>query len=314
MSPLVSIIIPTYNRAELLRETLDSVAAQTFSDWECIVIDDNSTDDTLSMLKEYAAKDSRFQYLMKSNQRQKNAATSRNIGLENAKGTYIQFLDSDDLLAQNKLEIQINQLQKATKFTVAACKWGFFESSEKPFELFQNCADYRDFHSPKEYFDLIGLQGGFYPLHSFLIRKELVDFSGFWNEKLTMNDDGEFFFRQLIHADKIIFSEETHVLYRIPEDKSNKLSTLNSLSKANSLIDSWKIIESLYIEKYKETNADYLNKKKKSVYFEIKRTYPLLIAQHKLFFLNEIKADNLLFKWKKLKKKIRVRIQYLFRS
>ena len=314
MNPLVTIIIPTYNRATELRETLNSVAKQTFSDWECIIIDDHSTDDTLLMLAQYTAKDSRFQCITKPNNREKNAATSRNIGLENAKGTYIQFLDSDDLLAPNKLEVQINKLQKATDATIATCKWGFFESTQKPFELFQNCADYRDFDSPKAYLDLIGEHGGFYPLHCFLMHKEHIDYSGHWNEKLTMNDDGDFFFRQLIHADKIVFCEETHVLYRIPEDKTHKLSTLNSLSKANSLIDSWKIIEALYIENYKETNAAYLNKKKKSVYFEVKRHYPQLIAHHKLFFSNEIKADNLLFKWKKLKKRIRVRIKYLFRS
>lgn len=97
-NPLVSIIIPTYNRANLIRETLDSVMAQTYTNWECIVVDDGSNDTTSELLSDYCKKNNRFQYHHRPKARQKGANACRNYGFELSKGEYIQFLDSDDLL------------------------------------------------------------------------------------------------------------------------------------------------------------------------------------------------------------------------
>jgi glycosyltransferase involved in cell wall biosynthesis len=96
-NPLVSIIIPTYNRVHLISETLDSVLAQTYSNWECIVVDDGSTDETEKLLETYCKKDSRFQYLHRPSERPKGANACRNYGFELSKGEYILFLDSDDI-------------------------------------------------------------------------------------------------------------------------------------------------------------------------------------------------------------------------
>jgi len=111
-TPLVSIIIPTYNRAHLIRETLDSVLAQTYSNWECIIIDDGSTDETNSLLTKYCAKDSRFQYQHRPNNRPKGANACRNYGFELSKGEYINWFDSDDLMMINKLELQVENILK----------------------------------------------------------------------------------------------------------------------------------------------------------------------------------------------------------
>lgn len=105
-SSLVSIIIPLFNRQELVKETLDSVLAQTYPHWECIVVDDGSTDDSVAVVSEYAARDARFK-IFERHRGPKGAPTCRNIGLEKAEGEYVIFLDSDDLLAEFCLESRI---------------------------------------------------------------------------------------------------------------------------------------------------------------------------------------------------------------
>ena len=100
MSPKFSIIVPTYNAAELVRDTLDCILTQNYSDYELIIVDDGSTDDTMRILSEYAEKDARIRVLS-----QKNAgpADARNLGLENARGEYILFVDSDDTVRGDAL-------------------------------------------------------------------------------------------------------------------------------------------------------------------------------------------------------------------
>ncbi len=103
-TPLVSIIIPTFNRAHLISETLDSVLAQTYANWECIVVDDGSTDNTNELLKEYCKRDARFQYFIRPNNRMKGPSSCRNYGFNRVKGDWIHFLDSDDTYMPNVLE------------------------------------------------------------------------------------------------------------------------------------------------------------------------------------------------------------------
>ena len=92
---LVSIIVPVYNGERYLRALLDSILAQTYSNWECICVNDSSTDSSLAILEEYAQKDSRFRVLIKPNG---GTGDSRNFGLDSANGSYIMFADQDDML------------------------------------------------------------------------------------------------------------------------------------------------------------------------------------------------------------------------
>ena len=107
MKPLISIIIPSYNRAHLIGDTIDSVIAQTYKNWECIVVEDRSVDNSLEVIEEFVSKDSRVQ-LYQRNRDPKGASTCRNIGAMNSKGNYLVFLDSDDILAPYCLEKRIN--------------------------------------------------------------------------------------------------------------------------------------------------------------------------------------------------------------
>jgi len=104
---LINIIVTCYNQAHYLDEALQSVLDQTYPDWECIIVNDGSTDYTEEVAQKWVEKDSRFHYLKKENG---GLSSARNAGLELAKGEYIQFLDSDDFLVNTKLQLSLQQL------------------------------------------------------------------------------------------------------------------------------------------------------------------------------------------------------------
>lgn len=92
----ISIIIPSYNRGSIISKTLDSISAQSFKEWECIVVDDNSTDNTRAIVEEYSHNDSRFKYML--NERKKGAQGARNTGLYCCQAEWVFFFDSDNQL------------------------------------------------------------------------------------------------------------------------------------------------------------------------------------------------------------------------
>lgn len=106
---LVSVIIPCYNQGDFLNETLESVFKQTYSKWECILVDDGSTDNTKEIANLWIEKDTRFKYFYKQNG---GVSSARNFGIRKAVGSYFQFLDSDDILGVNKIEYSLNQFKK----------------------------------------------------------------------------------------------------------------------------------------------------------------------------------------------------------
>jgi len=107
MAPFVSVIIPCFNGARYLREAVESVLSQTFSDLECIIVDDGSTDDTSQVSKALMKRDTRVKYFYKENG---GVATARNFGIKHAKGEWIQLLDSDDRLHHDKIRFQLDYL------------------------------------------------------------------------------------------------------------------------------------------------------------------------------------------------------------
>lgn len=107
---LVSVVMPTYNCADFIEESIRSVQGQTHGEWELIVIDDCSTDDTRERVERIAASDPRVHYhLLESNS---GAAVARTLGMELARGRFIAFLDSDDLWRPDKLALQLDFLNR----------------------------------------------------------------------------------------------------------------------------------------------------------------------------------------------------------
>ena len=110
MQPLISIVTPNYNCGRFIAQTIESVLAQTYKNWEMFIIDDCSTDDSYSIAVEYAKKDSRIKVFQ--NEKNSGAAVSRNKAIELSQGEYLAFLDSDDLWMPEKLELQLKFMQE----------------------------------------------------------------------------------------------------------------------------------------------------------------------------------------------------------
>jgi glycosyltransferase involved in cell wall biosynthesis len=108
----VSIIIPTYNRGELLRETIESIIGQSYPYWELLIIDDASSDNTPEIVEKYIIQDSRIKYYIRPTYLPKGANSCRNYGLSLASGTFIKWVDSDDLLKENNLKLQVEVLKE----------------------------------------------------------------------------------------------------------------------------------------------------------------------------------------------------------
>ena len=137
MSPEFSIIIPTYNVAPYLRETLNSVLAQTCQDWECICVDDGSTDGTGNILDEYGKKDSRFRVIHKANA---GVSAARNGAMQLAKGDYICFLDGDDVWAPDWL-MKVKEATQDSTADIVRMSFTFLheETISGPTPLFDTC-------------------------------------------------------------------------------------------------------------------------------------------------------------------------------
>lgn len=115
---MISIVIPTYNRAQILHRTLDSIAAQTYQEWECIIVDDGSHDKSVDVAAQYVEKDKRFRVL--SNIFYKGAQGARNTGITVAKGDWICLFDSDDIMYPNYLEKMVAAIDD--NVDVVVCK------------------------------------------------------------------------------------------------------------------------------------------------------------------------------------------------
>ena len=103
-TPLISIVMPVYNAARFLYPCLNSVLAQTYKNWELLVVDDGSTDDSKKIIQEFAAKEHRIQLIAKANE---GVSIARNVALETVNGQFVYFIDADDIVSPNALEIMV---------------------------------------------------------------------------------------------------------------------------------------------------------------------------------------------------------------
>ena len=117
----VSIIMPAYNSAKFIKESIDSVLQQTYRNWELVIFDDLSTDNTMEILKEYSIKDERIRVFQ--NDKNSGAAISRNNAIKEAKGRFIAFLDSDDIWIKDKLTVQIKFMED-NNYPFSCTKYG----------------------------------------------------------------------------------------------------------------------------------------------------------------------------------------------
>ena len=261
-NPLVSIIIPAFNRSHLLSETLNSVLAQTYVNWECVVVDDGSSDNIEEITSSYCEKDHRFKFYHRPKNKQKGASSCRNFGLEKSNGYYIQFLDSDDIISEEKLEIQVKLLEEDPLNSLATCKWGRFRNDLNDAEIYHNLKSYNDFDEPLELINALANSLGFFPIHAYIIRKSIITKVGYWNEYLSLNDDAEFMLRVITNSDKICFASNCVAFYRLPQN--NNLSSYGDERKVIDAINSWKLIEAYLKIRFKKDEFYFLYFRKKN--------------------------------------------------
>ncbi len=217
--PLVSILIPCHNAAAFLAATLESALAQTWTNREIILVDDGSTDDSLRIAREFTGRGVRV-----LTQPNAGAAAARNTAFAASRGSFIQYLDADDLLSPGKIASQVELLRKQESDAVASCAWGRFSSNPAQAE-FVDEAVFRDF-DPVEFLVLAGETGVMMQPAAWLTPRHLVEKAGPWAAqwRSSPNDDGEFFARVLMASRRIIFCPNGRVFYRSGQ--------LTSLSRA----------------------------------------------------------------------------------
>ena len=130
--PLISIIMPSYNQGSYLSEALDSVLAQTYANWECIIVDDGSKDNTPEVAKEYCEKDSRIKYIYQENS---GVSAARNNGIAYSKGEYILPLDGDDKIAPEFLELTLQEIIKDRNIRVVYTDVQYFGARNDVYQL-----------------------------------------------------------------------------------------------------------------------------------------------------------------------------------
>jgi glycosyltransferase involved in cell wall biosynthesis len=207
MPKLVSILIPVYNAEAFVAETIQSALDQTWPAKEIIAIDDGSTDKSLEILKSFAAAGVKV-----IEQQNRGASAARNRGLSEAKGEFIQYLDADDLMDANKIEIQMRRLNSEPPGRVAAGGWGRFYDSPQMTQ-FEPEAVWASL-PPVDWIIASWLGGGMMPCQAWLTPRSVADAAGLWDETPCPNDDGEYFTRVLLKSSGVSFCEDARVYYR----------------------------------------------------------------------------------------------------
>lgn len=218
----VSIIIPLHNAESYISETLQSCLKQTYENIEVLVVENGSSDD--SLLKAKAIKDQRLKVFKIY---EANAAAARNYGYQKATGDFISFLDADDVLAPNKIELQVKTLVKNPVGCIASCAWAKFNKVideakilPQPIWTVKNPIDW-----------CVGSWkgAGIMIPGCWLIPRMIIEKAGLWDERLSLHDDGEFMCRVLLASKNQVFVNDTCVYYRQVE---GSLSRNNKSEKA----------------------------------------------------------------------------------
>ena len=208
MKPLVSILIPAFNAQAWIADTLRSAVAQTWEPKEIIVVDDGSTDHTLTIARQFESDSVRA-----VRQENQGAAAARNKAFSLSRGDYIQWLDADDLLAPDKIARQMEALNRGPSNRILlSSAWGqfFYRYRRAKFVPTQLWCDL----PPVEW--LIRKMGE--NLHmqtaTWLVSREITETAGPWDTRLLGDDDGEYFCRVLLQSEGISFVPEAKVYYR----------------------------------------------------------------------------------------------------
>lgn len=208
--PLVSVLIPLYNAEKYISETLNNCLAQTYPNIEIIIVDDGSTDNGLNIARSYASKHENIKVYEQLNS---GAPRARNVAFEKSSGEFIQYLDADDLMSEDKISAQMELVNRYGDEHIYTAKYIHFKErpGDEPY-LFQKID--RSFESGLDWLIASWSGGGFGTIMGWLTHRRFIEQAGKWDESLKKNQDGEFFCRVLILTKKVIFCEGVTVYYR----------------------------------------------------------------------------------------------------
>jgi len=291
MKPLISIIIPTYNRANLILETLDSILLQSYKNWECIIVDDGSTDETDEVMQKYVQQDARFQYFKRPEKILKGPNSCRNYGFDLSKGNYIKWFDSDDILLPNALEKIGNSFSKSPDLIVSTLQYVDFN---------KNVLNKKHvFLSQDVIHDYLKGKIAYYVCTPTWKKSFLKKQPYLFDETITNLDDWDFNLRMLYKEPTVIYLDEELIQYRIHDSSlSHEIDKLNVdeiksefkvIKKHISLIKKNKIVNPNILKVRLKVRCKYIlrqalvqNNKHKIYYF-----LQLLIIELKLFKFSE---------------------------
>jgi glycosyltransferase involved in cell wall biosynthesis len=209
MKALVSILIPAFNSETWIADTIKSALAQTWSRKEIIVVDDGSTDQTLSVARQFVS--GTVSVVTQENQ---GASAARNKAFELCQGDYIQWLDADDLLSPDKIAKQMDAAEKRrSKHTLISSGWAYFNYRPAKATFVPNSL-WCDL-SPLEWLLRKWEQNLHMQTATWLISRELTQATGLWDTRLFRGNDGEYFFRAIMKSDGIHFVPDARVFYRV---------------------------------------------------------------------------------------------------
>jgi glycosyltransferase involved in cell wall biosynthesis len=242
--PLVSVIIPLFNREDLVEETLLSIASQSFRSFEVIVVDDGSSDGGPHRVEAFCATDPRFR-LMHRNENKRGASVCRNLGLNQSLGKYILFLDSDDLLSVPCLERRLELLTASAEVDLVVGQGLIFRSFPGDQRTLWNVCDYAPEESTERFLD----QDMPWANGAALWRKEALIAIGGWNPDLRCFQDWELHLRACIAALQIKVLPQPDFFIRRDDSAAQISSNHNSSHHVQSRLRAFDLIMSLLISR-----------------------------------------------------------------
>lgn len=214
ITPLVSIIIPTYNRAHIISETINSVLAQTYQNWECIIVDDGSSDYTEDIVAKYYF-DPRIRFFQRPAERIKGSNSCRNYGIEKSLGQFIMFLDSDDWLLPDHFLKKIHVLRNNHQIDGILSKTIMVNNNKEVIKK-----EFRTVLTDNLLEDFISLKVSWY-IHDVLWRKSFLKDKVLYDENLMKMQDRDFHIRRLIEEPTLSLCDEYLTLYRVHENSKS---------------------------------------------------------------------------------------------
>jgi teichuronic acid biosynthesis glycosyltransferase TuaG len=230
MNDFISIVMPAYNAEMYITSAIKSVQAQTYSNWELLIVDDESTDNTAAIVKDIIKDDLRINYFFQHRGRQGKA---RNLAIKKSKGPYIAFLDADDLWEKSKLEVQLTIMKQRTDIDLIFSQgYNLFAGGETS----KVNIKVKEWHWEKDASLLI--EGNQIPILSVLAKKNAIEAVGGFSEDLNIQnaEDYHLWIKLLKHGN-FLSIEEKLFYYRIHPNQFTYQNSNTAIAIANGFMD-----------------------------------------------------------------------------